>query len=417
MDPEILCAGVTATVSEVPGQRAGRTLYEHCSDHVPGHVPLSPPSVSQFVAHAPKASAAAARLTGRQMDVPPRRAILSRNAVARTPGDAPACRRTHTIPLGMRLRRRPTDGCEAAQTQCPPHRSAHPDVSGQAVARISLVGILATRAHRRPSSRGGRNAAYHRDRWGSLLVQPHLRIRQDSDADWLDSRPFDCDMTVASGLRGRPNPDSQANGAMMRISPLGIFGAGHDLAEVSRWTSQDAETTHPHPVCRQANGLFAMAIAAAVHAPAAPGELQLGQGNGCPRGICGGRQEFRRCTTVRLRSSAGAGADRISKCPLATPARTRPSGDKIGTVMREGDADTNAAIRGALLGAVYGREEGGDPRAMDRMPAQLPPRGGRAPCKQTLSPAVLAGGRIRVGGVSGSPQPPRSVSSKTHAAP
>lgn len=46
---------------------------------------------------------------------------------------------------------------------------------------------------------------------------------------WLDSGPFDCGMTVSSGLRGRPNPESQANGAMMRISPLGIFGANHDL--------------------------------------------------------------------------------------------------------------------------------------------------------------------------------------------
>ena len=28
---------------------------------------------------------------------------------------------------------------------------------------------------------------------------------------WLDSDPFDCGMTIATGLRGRPNPDSQAN--------------------------------------------------------------------------------------------------------------------------------------------------------------------------------------------------------------
>ena len=41
---------------------------------------------------------------------------------------------------------------------------------------------------------------------------------------WLDSAPFDCGMTISSGLRGRPNRDSQANGALMRISPLGIFG-------------------------------------------------------------------------------------------------------------------------------------------------------------------------------------------------
>jgi len=49
---------------------------------------------------------------------------------------------------------------------------------------------------------------------------------------WLDSGPFDCGMTVSSGLRGRPNPDSQANGAMMRISPLGIFGANHDRSRL-----------------------------------------------------------------------------------------------------------------------------------------------------------------------------------------
>lgn len=47
---------------------------------------------------------------------------------------------------------------------------------------------------------------------------------------WLNSGPFDCGATVSRGLSGRANPDSQANGAMMRISPLGIFGAKHPLA-------------------------------------------------------------------------------------------------------------------------------------------------------------------------------------------
>ena len=49
---------------------------------------------------------------------------------------------------------------------------------------------------------------------------------------WLDSDPFDCGTTISKSLRGRPNPDSQANGAMMRISPLGIFGANHDSQHV-----------------------------------------------------------------------------------------------------------------------------------------------------------------------------------------
>jgi ADP-ribosyl-[dinitrogen reductase] hydrolase len=40
---------------------------------------------------------------------------------------------------------------------------------------------------------------------------------------WLNSGPFDLGLTLVFGLRGLPNPDSQANGAMMRISLLGIL--------------------------------------------------------------------------------------------------------------------------------------------------------------------------------------------------
>jgi ADP-ribosyl-[dinitrogen reductase] hydrolase len=33
---------------------------------------------------------------------------------------------------------------------------------------------------------------------------------------WLASGPFDCGVTTAQGLEGRPNPHSQANGALMQ---------------------------------------------------------------------------------------------------------------------------------------------------------------------------------------------------------
>jgi ADP-ribosyl-[dinitrogen reductase] hydrolase len=81
---------------------------------------------------------------------------------------------------------------------------------------------------------------------------------------WLNSGPFDCGMTCSSGLRGSPNHKSQANGALMRISPLGIFGANHLLEQVAEWARQDALLTHPHPVCVQANALYTMAIAQAI---------------------------------------------------------------------------------------------------------------------------------------------------------
>jgi ADP-ribosylglycohydrolase len=77
---------------------------------------------------------------------------------------------------------------------------------------------------------------------------------------WLNSCPFDCGSTVSAGLRGKPNHDSLA-GALMRISPLGIFGSNHDLERTSEFAQQDASLTHPHPICKQANALFAMSIA------------------------------------------------------------------------------------------------------------------------------------------------------------
>src|SRR5947199_2139044 len=117
--------------------------------------------------------------------------------------------------------------------------------------------------------------------WGTIAGQPtddsemalmlaRMLIKQKRyDAEearkayvsWLDSAPFDCGSTVLSGLRGRPHRESQANGAMMRISPLGVFGCNYDLKRVSEYAQQDAALTHPHPVCLQANALFAMGIA------------------------------------------------------------------------------------------------------------------------------------------------------------
>ena len=51
---------------------------------------------------------------------------------------------------------------------------------------------------------------------------------------WLNTDPFDCGDTIFRGLTGEPNHASQANGALMRVSPLGIFGARYERAQVAR---------------------------------------------------------------------------------------------------------------------------------------------------------------------------------------
>src|SRR5438874_2308639 len=69
---------------------------------------------------------------------------------------------------------------------------------------------------------------------------------------------------AASVCRLAANPGSQANGALMRVSPLGIWGWQHPSGEVDEAARADASLTHPHPVCQAASGVFAATIAHAI---------------------------------------------------------------------------------------------------------------------------------------------------------
>ena len=205
---------------------------------------------------------------------------------------------------------------------------------------------------------------------------------------WLSSDPFDCGMTIAAGLRGQPNPASQANGAMMRISPVGIFGARFELHQVAEWAMQDAALTHPNLICQQANALFAMGIAHAIQ-------------SGCDR-----KELYQHILQWAVDMPvASALLDTIDKAAEERPAdyvhqqgwvliafqnalyqllhATSLEAGVVDTILRGGDTDTNAAICGALLGAVCGREaipaqwldslqscrpEAGDPRVRHPRP-------------------------------------------------
>jgi len=183
---------------------------------------------------------------------------------------------------------------------------------------------------------------------------------------WFKSGPFDFGTTISGALMGDMDPRSQANGAMMRISPVGIIGARHAPETVADWARQDALLTHPNPVCLQANALFAVAIADAV-------------GNGT--------QPEALYRNIRERASAMQAEAPLMEAIIA--AADAPPEEYVmqqgwvliafrnalwqllhapnleegvvDTVMRGGDTDTNAAICGALLGAVHG---------LDAVPAQ-----------------------------------------------
>ena len=80
---------------------------------------------------------------------------------------------------------------------------------------------------------------------------------------WYDSGPFDIGLSTECGLKGEPMLDSQGNGALMRISPLGIFGWNMEAEALAKAAAKDAALTHPHRNCQQVNGLYAAAIAEA----------------------------------------------------------------------------------------------------------------------------------------------------------
>ena len=178
---------------------------------------------------------------------------------------------------------------------------------------------------------------------------------------WLDSGPFDCGFTVLSGLQGRPNPGSQANGALMRVSPLGIFGANHDLERVAEWARQDSAITHVHPVCQQANALFAMAIAHAVRSGCDAQSLydliviwaEAAQVDGTLLNAVIGAAE---APPEDFVYQAGWVLIALRNALWQLLHAENLEQAIVDTIMQGGDTDTNAAIAGALLGAVRGRK-------------------------------------------------------------
>jgi ADP-ribosyl-[dinitrogen reductase] hydrolase len=178
---------------------------------------------------------------------------------------------------------------------------------------------------------------------------------------WLSSGPFDCGTTIAAGLRGKPNTESQANGAMMRISPLGIFGSRFQLSQAAEWARQDARLTHPNPLCLQANALYVTGIAHAVASGCSPRELYLHILNQAQA------QSVESLLMETLKQAADEPpADYVRQQGWVLIAFQNAwyqllhapnfAEGVIDTVMHGGDTDTNAAICGALLGAVSGRQ-------------------------------------------------------------
>ncbi len=239
-----------------------------------------------------------------------------------------------------------------------------------------------------------------------MLARSILRAgRYDSDeacagyAYWLGTAPFDVGNTtsralgpalreleagaapaaIAAAAQAAADPESQANGALMRVSPLGVYGHALPADGVARLAREDAALTHPSQVCLDANAVFVVAISHAIRTGAAPREVYehvLGWARGGVSGASSAAAPALAAPVPVERALADPVLTRLELAASSTPhdfcehqgwvllalqnafwqllhAPDLEAGVR-DTVSRGGDTDTNAAIAGALLGAAHG---------------------------------------------------------------
>jgi ADP-ribosylglycohydrolase len=176
---------------------------------------------------------------------------------------------------------------------------------------------------------------------------------------WLDSNPFDCGGTIGSAIQGQLNPSSQANGALMRVSPIGIAGAGLPVAVVASWAEQDAGLTHPNKFCLEINVLYACAIAAAIRDSLSAEELYrymlaLAKERHMEPSIVDILKDARDAPPADFMHQMGWVRIAFHNAVYQLLNAASLEEGVVDSVARGGDTDTNAAIAGALLGAVHG---------------------------------------------------------------
>jgi fructose-1,6-bisphosphatase/inositol monophosphatase family enzyme/ADP-ribosylglycohydrolase len=180
-------------------------------------------------------------------------------------------------------------------------------------------------------------------------------------ADWLRSEPFDGGGATEAALAGGPSPDSQTNGSLMRESPLAVYAQALPAARAVELAQRDSGLTHPHPVCRDAVAAFVVAIHHALGAgdgpePAHRAALSWARTAGAARPVVEALEAAPARPPVcdgEAPSSALIALGNAFYELLNAPSLEE---GLVATVRRGGDTDHNAAIAGALLGAVHGRE-------------------------------------------------------------
>lgn len=179
---------------------------------------------------------------------------------------------------------------------------------------------------------------------------------------WLDSEPFDCGSTIVKGLRGSPDASSQANGALMRIAPLAIFGHHASRENLIKWAVQDASLTHPNALCTAINAVYVVAIAHAIHEDTTPEKMfavmvAVAREIDAPKALMDTLLAAEKYPPEDYVAHQGWVLVSFQNAVWQMLHANSVEKAIVDTVARGGDTDTNAAICGALMGAVNGIDD------------------------------------------------------------
>lgn len=183
---------------------------------------------------------------------------------------------------------------------------------------------------------------------------------------WWKSEPFDIGFTTSSGLSAlsigqSAKSDSQANGALMRVSPVGIYAAGNP-ALAAKVAARDAALTHPHPICQSASSAYAAAIASGIGGddPATMWQTAWHYAHHSPETAHGSKAVRERLILAKSEppyefyDQMGWVLTALQNAFFHLLSNKSLEEAVIWTVGSGGDTDTNAAVCGALLGAAQG---------------------------------------------------------------
>lgn len=197
-----------------------------------------------------------------------------------------------------------------------------------------------------------------------------------SYSQWLKSEPFDCGFTCRKAFGtysrtgnirealdevSRLNGQSEANGALMRATPIPVFYHQLPNKTLALYARLDAQLSHPNKVCQDVNALYSIAIAELIRYPRDyEGAVMMVEEYVSTNDIH---------PTVKMwLEDSKKDLNDIDDCTVnighvkhafTLAFHFLRIGDTYEnaiyqTLLRGGDTDTNACIVGGMIGALYG---------------------------------------------------------------